>query len=43
VNEAPCFGGLLAAIDDADRTLWREHDAFASGTPAAPQLIVQKL
>jgi hypothetical protein len=30
VDEAPCFRGLLLAIDDADRRLWRERDsAFA--------------
>jgi hypothetical protein len=33
----------LAAIDVADRTLWRERDAFASETPDAPHLIVQRL
>ena len=26
VDEAPCFGELLMAIDDADRELWRERD-----------------
>lgn len=24
VDETPCFTGLLEAIDDADRELWRE-------------------
>jgi hypothetical protein len=43
VDETPCFGSLLASIDDADRALWRERDAFASGTPDAPHLIFQKL
>jgi len=26
VDQAPCFDGLLAAIDDADRELWRKKD-----------------
>ena len=26
VNDAPCFVALLAAIDDADRELWRADD-----------------
>lgn len=26
VNETPCFGSLLQAIDEADRDLWRERD-----------------
>lgn len=26
VDEAPCFTGLLEAIDEADRELWRERD-----------------
>lgn len=26
VEETPCFGGLLAAIDEADRELWRRED-----------------
>lgn len=26
VDEAPCFEGLLEAIDEADRRLWRERD-----------------
>ena len=26
VNEAPCFQGLLEAIDEADRALWRDRD-----------------
>ena len=27
VDQTPCFGGLLAAIDEADRELWRTRDA----------------
>ena len=27
VDDAPCFGGLLRAIDEADRQLWLERDA----------------
>ena len=26
VDESPCFGTLLQAIDEADRQLWRERD-----------------
>ena len=26
VDESPCFQGLLEAIDDADRVLWRARD-----------------
>jgi hypothetical protein len=26
VDETPCFAGLLLAIDEADRKLWRERD-----------------
>ena len=43
VDQSPCFNGLLAAIDEADRALWRERDALASETPDAPHLIVQRL
>jgi hypothetical protein len=27
VDQTPCFGELLSAIDEADRKLWRERDA----------------
>lgn len=27
VDETPCFGGLLSAIDDADRDIRRQRDA----------------
>lgn len=26
VDETPCYGRLLDAIDEADRVLWRERD-----------------
>ena len=26
VDETPCFGELLQAIDEADRVIWRERD-----------------
>ena len=26
VDETPCFGELLNAIDEADRALWRQRD-----------------
>jgi hypothetical protein len=29
INEAPCFAGLLEAIDEADRELWRSRNAAA--------------
>ena len=43
VDETPCFGKLLAAIDEADRAVWREREALASEMPDAPQLIVPRL
>ncbi len=30
VDETPCFGELLRAIDEADREIWRERDSSAS-------------
>jgi hypothetical protein len=27
VEDTPCFSGLLQAIDEADRALWRDRDA----------------
>ncbi len=29
VDETPCFPGLLQAIDEADRGIWRERDRAA--------------
>ena len=26
VDHAPCFSGLLQAIDEADRAIWRQRD-----------------
>jgi hypothetical protein len=26
VDDAPCFEGLLLAIDEADRAIWRKRD-----------------
>jgi hypothetical protein len=34
VDEAPCFEGLLEAIDEADRRLWRERDAKDAEMPS---------
>jgi hypothetical protein len=34
VNETPCSGALLAAIDKADRELWRQKDASAKAAEA---------
>jgi hypothetical protein len=31
VDETPCFAGLLEAIDEADRALWRERDFLTTG------------
>ena len=27
IDETPCFGELLHAVDQADRAIWRERDA----------------
>ena len=35
VDETPCFGSLLSAIDEADRELWRERDAELSRSQGA--------
>lgn len=40
VNETPCFGAILQAIDDADRALWRQRDADENGK-AVPQMIIK--
>jgi hypothetical protein len=38
VDDSPCFHGLLQAIDEADRSLWRERDADVQmPDPAMPQ------
>lgn len=29
IDETPCFGELLSAIDEADREMWRERDRMA--------------
>ena len=26
VDQTPCYGALLAAVDEADREIWRERD-----------------
>ena len=39
VNDAPCLGGLLAAIDDADRNLWRAKDEAANSRAADAAII----
>jgi hypothetical protein len=33
INDAPCFQGLLQAIDEADRELWRSRDAAQECSP----------
>ena len=30
IDETPCFPGLLEAIDEADRELWRQRDREAA-------------
>ena len=37
VNETPCFGGLLQAIDEADREAWRERDSSDSDKAEGPR------
>ena len=32
IDETPCFGELLAAIDEADRDLWRDRDEVGGRT-----------
>lgn len=36
VDETPCFGGLLSAIDEADREIHRERDALNLGASYTP-------
>jgi hypothetical protein len=31
IDETPCFGQLLRAIDEADRQMWRERDELEAG------------
>ena len=31
IDETPCFGELLQAIDEADRRIWRERDRRLAG------------
>jgi hypothetical protein len=33
IDEAPCFGALLQAIDEADREIWRERDRAEADSP----------
>ncbi len=37
VDETPCFAQLLAAIDEADRQLWKERDSIAAAVQLAGQ------
>ncbi len=39
VNDTPCFGVLLAAIDDADRELWRAKDEAEKWNAAGAAII----
>ncbi|MEO6248913.1 MAG: hypothetical protein ABIO85_10100 [Sphingomicrobium sp.] len=38
VNDTPCYGALLAAIDEADRELWRRRDATSNADE--PRLMI---
>lgn len=40
VDETPCFGDLLQAIDAADREIWRERDE--SPDLFAPQMMINR-
>lgn len=42
VSETPCFGSLLAAIDDADRLLCHERDAMSAEASDVPLLVVER-
>ena len=35
IDSAPCFTGLLEAIDDAERELWRKRDAIEAAALSA--------
>ena len=37
VEETPCFGALLAAIDEADREFWRGADGSEREKPVQAQ------
>lgn len=36
IDEVPCFGSLLGAIDDADRAFHRARDARQLANPVQP-------
>ena len=40
LDETPCLGALLQAIDEAEHKLWRERDARSTGLkePRGPAL-----
>lgn len=40
IDDTPCFQGLLQAIDDAERELWRRRDQEAAQTSAMPVRIL---
>lgn len=41
VADTPCFGGLLAELDEADRLVWRTRDRALHGSlaPARTPLV----
>ena len=42
IDETPCFGALLSAIDDADRECWRERDREAVLEQEIPARLVRR-
>ncbi len=40
IDEVPCFGALLEAIDEADRKIWRERDAQCVEAKGAQLVVV---
>ncbi len=40
VDETPCFGELLRAIDEADRDLWRGRDADERRRAGQPPMLI---
>ena len=37
IVDGPCFAGLLQALDEADRELWRERDREEEAAAASPE------
>ncbi|HVF84057.1 MAG TPA: hypothetical protein VM913_07800 [Sphingomicrobium sp.] len=44
IEETPCFGGLLSAIDEADREFWGRQNAAQVDNPSqAPDPMIIKV